>query len=152
MLIDQKKFEAKGFRICELINNNYITNDDINLLLSKSFEEIIKYSRSPIEKDRLLYKIYIQPYLLCQDKSEKIDINLIVKLMIKRYAMEIAEINYMYKEGTLSLDDYYKYIDSLLSAYFNTSEIGRVIYQNYGGNFELSELFQTDIQKVKNKH
>lgn len=152
MIIDQTKIKDKKNHIQELIQKDFITNDDIKSLLNKSFDEILKYSISRITKERLLYKIYLQPYLLCDDELSKINVNLIVELMIKRYTMEISEINYLYKEGSISLKDYYRYIDSLVYAYFNTSEIGKTIYENYGGNFELSDLFQENDPKIKDKH
>lgn len=151
MIINQAKIDFKKNRIQELIKNNCITEEDIELLLHKSFDDIINSYKGSNEKQRMLYKIYFQPYLLCKDGNDNIDLNLIVALMIKRYNMELNEISYMYNDGTISLNEYYRYIDNLVSLYFNTSEKGKLIYQNYGGNFELSNDFYNKM-KTKNKH
>jgi len=152
MIIKRRNLEAKKSRIQELIEKKYITNMDIKELIGKSYSEICNDYRSPIETKRYLYKIYVQPYHLCKDYSNKIDIDLIAQLMIKRYAMELSEVNYLYSDGALNLNEYYAYLDKLVTLYFKTSLVGELIYQNYGDNFELSDLFYNMNIKKKSKH
>lgn len=152
MIIKRRNLEAKKSRIQELIDKNYITNTDIKELIGKSYSEICNDYRSPIETKRHLYRIYVQPYLLCKDYPTKIDIDLIAQLMIKRYAMELSEANYLYNDGALNLNEYYEYMDKLVTLYFKTSLVGKFIYQKYGDNFELSDLFCDTNIKKKNKH
>jgi len=120
--------ETKKKRIYFMFVNDFINNNDIERLVSSSINDVI--SNRDTYKDSMLLSIYINPYLLCNDyliNLDNVDIDLISKLIIKRYNEEITEYNNLYSNGYISFIEYNNNIMILNNLYFNSTKIGNRI-------------------------
>lgn len=120
--------ETKKKRIYFMFVNDFINNNDIERLVSSSINDVI--SNRDTYKDSMLLSIYINPYLLCNDyliNLDNVDIDLISKLLIKRYNEEITEYNNLYNNGDISYIEYYNNVMMLNNLYFNSTKIGNRI-------------------------
>ena len=91
----------------------------------KENEELLKKIDS--YKDKVLLSIYINPYLLCNDYLVRIDgfnIDIISKLLIKRYNDEIYEYNTRLMNGDITYIEYCNNIMMLNKLYFTSTMMG----------------------------
>ena len=102
-----------------------ITFDDIDNLYNSNIDDLLKKIDS--HKDKLLLSIYINPYLLCNDYLVRIDgfnIDIISKLLIKRYNDEIYEYNTRLMNGDITYIEYCNNIMMLNKLYFTSTIMG----------------------------
>ena len=64
----QEQYENIKRRIFRLISREFIVDEDIKNLSSMNFDDIIELNRTGDFKSKVLYDIYFNPYLLCNDK------------------------------------------------------------------------------------
>ena len=117
--------DSKKNKIYFMLASGFIDNSDIEYLANSGINDVI--SNRDTYKDSILLSIYINPYLLCSDslfEITKIDIDLISRLLIKRYNDEITEYNNLYNNGDISYIEYYKNVMMLNNLYFNSTKIG----------------------------
>ena len=117
--------EPKRNKVYFMLVSGFINNNDIDYLVNSSINDVI--SNRDTYKDSILLSIYINPYLLCSDnlfELDTIDIDLISRLLIKRYNEEITEYNSLYNNGDISYIEYYNNIMILNNLYFNSTKIG----------------------------
>ena len=102
-----------------------ITFDDIDNLYNSNIDDLLKKIDS--HKDKLLLSIYINPYLLCNDYLVRIDgfnVDIISRLLIKRYNEEVYEYNVRLINGDLTYIEYCNNIMILNNLYFTSTMIG----------------------------
>ena len=102
-----------------------ITFDDIDNLYNSNIDDLLRKIDS--HKDKLLLSIYINPYLLCNDYLVRIDgfnVDIISRLLIKRYNEEVYEYNVRLINGDLTYIEYYNNIRMLNNLYFTSTMIG----------------------------
>ena len=102
-----------------------ITFDDIDNLYNSNIDDLFKKIDS--HKDKLLLSIYINPYLLCNDNLVRIDgfnVDIISRLLIKRYNEEVYEYNVRLINGDLTYMEYCNNIRMLNNLYFTSTMIG----------------------------
>lgn len=102
-----------------------ITFDDIDNLYNSNIDDLLKKIDS--HKDKLLLSIYINPYLLCNDYLVRIDgfnVDIISRLLIKRYNEEVYEYNVRLINGDLTYMEYCNNIRMLNNLYFTSTMIG----------------------------
>ena len=150
MILKKTDMDLKKARIKYLISNGFITEKNIQNITNKSYNEMALYENSLIEVNRQLFKIYVQPYLVCFDKPY-FDIDVIAKLMIKRYGMELKEAEYMLKEGYINIEEFNRHIESLTVLYFNTSQTGQKIHRYYCDEFSKDRLLFKEKTRNKTK-
>ena len=117
--------EPKRNKVYFMLVSGFINNNDIESLINSSINDLI--CNRDTYKDIILLSIYINPYLLCSDnlfELDTIDIDLISRLLIKRYNEEITEYNNLYNNGDISYIEYYNNIMILNNLYFNSTKIG----------------------------
>ena len=117
--------EPKRNKVYFMLVSGFINNNDIDYLVNSSINDVI--SNRDTYKDSILLSIYINPYLLCSDnlfELDTIDIDLISRLLIKRYNEEITEYNSLYNNGDISYIEYYNNVMILNNLYFNSTKIG----------------------------
>ena len=99
-----------------------ITFNDIDNLYNSNIDDLLKKIDS--YKDKVLLSIYINPYLLCNDYLVRIDgfnIDIISKLLIKRYNDEIYEYNTRLMNGDITYIEYCNNIMILNKLYFTSN-------------------------------
>ena len=102
-----------------------ITFDDIDNLYNSNIDDLLKKIDS--HKDKVLLSIYINPYLLCNDYLVRIDgfnVDIISRLLIKRYNEEVYEYNVRLINGDLTYMEYCNNIRMLNNLYFTSTMIG----------------------------
>ncbi len=102
-----------------------ITFDDIDNLYNSNIDDLLKKIDS--HKDKLLLSIYINPYLLCNDYLVRIDgfnVDIISRLLIKRYNEEVYEYNTRLINGDLTYIEYCNNIMILNNLYFTSTIMG----------------------------
>ena len=102
-----------------------ITFDDIDNLYNSNIDDLLKKIDS--HKDKLLLSIYINPYLLCNDYLVRIDgfnVDIISRLLIKRYNEEVYEYNVRLINGDLTYIEYCNNIMILNNLYFTSTIMG----------------------------
>ena len=102
-----------------------ITFDDIDNLYNSNIDDLLRKIDS--HKDKLLLSIYINPYLLCNDYLVRIDgfnVDIISRLLIKRYNEEVYEYNVRLINGDLTYMEYCNNIRMLNNLYFTSTMIG----------------------------
>ncbi len=102
-----------------------ITFNDIDNLYNSNIENLLNKQES--YKDKVLLSIYINPYLLCNDYLVRIDgfnIDIISKLLIKRYNDEIYEYNTRLMNGDITYIEYCNNIMMLNKLYFTSTMMG----------------------------
>lgn len=102
-----------------------ITFNDIDNLYNSNIDDLLKKIDS--YKDKVLLSIYINPYLLCNDYLVRIDgfnIDIISKLLIKRYNDEIYEYNTRLMNGDITYIEYCNNIMMLNKLYFTSTMMG----------------------------
>ena len=117
--------EPKRIKIYYMFVNEFLNNSDIDYLINSNINDVI--TNRTTYKDSILLSIYLNPYLLCSDyivDLDNVDIDLISKLIIKRYNEEMTEYNYLYNKGDISYIEYYKNTMMLNNLYFNSTKIG----------------------------
>ena len=117
--------EPKRIKIYYMFANEFLNNSDIDYLINSNINDVI--TNRTTYKDSILLSIYLNPYLLCSDyivDLDNVDIDLISKLIIKRYNEEMTEYNYLYNKGDISYIEYYKNTMMLNNLYFNSTKIG----------------------------
>ena len=105
-----------------------ITFDDIDNLYNSNIDDLLKKIDS--HKDKVLLSIYINPYLLCNDYLVRIDgfnVDIISRLLIKRYNEEVYEYNVRLINGDLTYMEYCNNIRMLNNLYFTSTMIGNRI-------------------------
>ena len=110
-----------------MIKDNYINKDDIKNISDFEFTEIENVDYINSFKNKVLLSIYINPYLLCNDKIIEefdIDIESLSNLLIKRYNEELLEYENRLKEGLITYPEYNNNITMLHNIYFKTSNVG----------------------------
>lgn len=110
-----------------MIKDNYINNNDIKNISDFEFTEIENVDYINSFKNKVLLSIYINPYLLCNDKIIEefdIDIESLSNLLIKRYNEELLEYENRLKEGLITYPEYNNNITMLHNIYFKTSNVG----------------------------
>ena len=110
-----------------MIKDNYINNNDIKNISDFEFTEIENVDYINSFKNKVLLSIYINPYLLCNDKIIEefdIDIESLSNLLIKRYNEELLEYENRLKEGFITYPEYNNNITMLHNIYFKTSNVG----------------------------
>ena len=110
-----------------MIKDNYINKDDIKNISDFEFTEIENVDYINSFKNKVLLSIYINPYLLCNDKIIEefdIDIESLSNLLIKRYNEELLEYENRLKEGFITYPEYNNNITMLHNIYFKTSNVG----------------------------
>ncbi len=135
--------ESKRNKVSFMLATGFINNSDIEYLTNSSINDVICNRDS--YKDLILLSIYVNPYLLCNDnlfEPDIIDIDLLSRLIIKRYNEEITEYNNLYNNGDISYIEYYNNVMMLNNLYFNSTKIGSRI------RFINSEEI---VEKVKSK-
>ena len=113
--------------IYSMIKDNYINNNDIKNISSFEFTEIENIDYINSFKNKVLLSIYINPYLLCNDKIIEefyIDIESLSNLLIKRYNEELFEYENRLKEGLITYQEYNNNILMLHYLYFMNTKIG----------------------------
>ena len=102
-----------------------ITFDDIDNLYNSNIDDLLRKIDS--HKDKLLLSIYINPYLLCNDYLVRIDgfnVDIISRLLIKRYNEEVYEYNVRLINGDLTYIEYCNNIMILNNLYFTSTIMG----------------------------
>ncbi len=110
-----------------MIKDNYINNNDIKNISDFEFTEIENVDYINSFKNKVLLSIYINPYLLCNDKIIEefdIDIESLSNLLIKRYNEELIEYENRLKEGLITYQEYNNNILMLHYLYFMNTKIG----------------------------
>lgn len=106
----------------------FITFDDINELTNYTIYDFSNMQKS--YKNRALLNIYINPYLLCNDHIIRIDgfdVDIISKLIIKRYNEEVYEYNNRLVNGNITYLEYCNNVMMLNNLYFTSTIIGNRI-------------------------
>ena len=114
-------------KLYNMIKDNYINKDDIKNISDFEFTEIENVDYINSFKNKVLLSIYINPYLLCNDKIIEefdIDIESLSNLLIKRYNEELLEYENRLKEGLITYPEYNNNITMLHNIYFKTSNVG----------------------------
>lgn len=114
-------------KLYSMIKDNYINKNDIKNISSFEFTEIENIDYINSLKNKVLLSIYINPYLLCNDKIIEefdIDIESLSNLLIKRYNEELLEYENRLKEGLITYQEYNNNITMLHNIYFKTSNVG----------------------------
>ena len=114
-------------KLYSMIKDNYINKNDIKNISSFEFTEIENVDYINSFKNKVLLSIYINPYLLCNDKIIEefdIDIESLSNLLIKRYNEELLEYENRLKEGLITYPEYNNNITMLHNIYFKTSNVG----------------------------
>ncbi len=116
-------------KLSNLFYMNVITPQDIIDLEKMSFTDVLNLRNSKIIKNRYLYSIYMNPYLLCMQSC--IDIDIIAKILLKRYKNEIFELDLKYEDGEINKEQLNIYKNNLYNLYFKTTFIGLKIEKIY---------------------
>lgn len=124
------QIEYAKSEIENLLKDSVIISKDIELLSDLTFEEVLGLSKSNNEKNRYLYLIYINPYLICIDKKY-IDSDIIAKLLINRFNSEMIEVNNRYQNGEINKIECNNIKTFYKNLYFKSSMIGKNIMRNY---------------------
>lgn len=114
-------------KLYKMILENYINCIDINNISNLKFTDIENLNFNNSFKNKVLLSIYINPYLLCNDKIIEefdIDIESLSNLLIKRYNEELLEYENRLKEGLITYPEYNNNITMLHNIYFKTSNVG----------------------------
>lgn len=131
--MSKTQLENIKYRILKMISSGIITNEDIKELNSMTWEDVSNAYNPNSFKSTVLFQIYCNPYLLCNDNIVKfkfdIDIDDIADLLIKRYNNELEEYTYRLKEGYINRDEYELMCDELYSLYFNSSFVSERLYR-----------------------
>ena len=110
-----------------MIKDNYINNNDINNISNLKFTDIENLDFNNSYKNKVLLSIYLNPYLLCDDKIVTecdIDIDSFSNLLIKRYNEELQEYENRLKDGLITYQEYNNNITILHNIYFKNSIVG----------------------------
>ena len=131
-----------------LFKKDIITAYDIELISNWKLNEI--ESLEVNFKNQVLNSIYNHPYLVCNDYmfidgTLYVDISLIAKLLIRRFNMEVNELEYQLNEGYISKEYYQFEINKLNNLYFDSSIIGRRIYNIYNQDIILESVCDKQI-------
>lgn len=124
------QIEYAKSEIENLLKDSVIISKDIELLSDLTFEEVLGLSKSNNEKNRYLYLIYINPYLICNDEKY-MDIDIIAKLLINRFNSEMIEVNNKYQNGEINKIECYNIKTFYKKLYFKSSMTGKDIMRNY---------------------
>ena len=114
-------------KLYKMILENYINCIDINNISNLKFTDIENLNFNNSFKNKVLLSIYINPYLLCNDKIIEefdIDIESLSNLLIKRYNEELFEYENRLKEGLITYQEYNNNILMLHYLYFMNTKIG----------------------------
>ena len=117
--------EEKKKNIYFMFVRELISFDDINEITSYTIYDFSNMKK--LYKNRVLLNIYINPYLLCNDNIVRIDgfnIDILSKLLIKRYNDEIYEYNNRLMNGDISYLEYCNSVMVLNNLYFTSTMIG----------------------------
>ena len=149
--MNKLELENARRKIYYLFKENIIEKEDIRLISQLSFDEIVKLE--PNNKNKILYSIYVYPFLLCNDYMFTngilfLQTEEIAYLLVRRYNMEIDELSYQFKEYDIKQDEYYCQVNRLKKMYFESSIIGRRIQQYYK-NIIKSEKIIKQYHKCK---
>lgn len=130
--MNDKQLNILRNQITQLIKNNIINVNDISKL---KFKKSFDFNNEDDFVSKVLYTIYLNPYILCNDNMLKeypiLSIDLIAPLLIKRYNEEIVELYQQYEEGTYSKEQLKTMIKELKYLYFDSSIISSRIYHIY---------------------
>ena len=133
-----------------LIKRKIISVEDINNLDFLSFNDMINSYHKKDFRSEILFTIYINPYLLCDDNTLKekpiLSMEDISPLLIKRYNEEIRELKNRYYEGDYNLDQMYFMANKVRKIYFDSSLIGRRIYNIYNDNIEIISKLDKNLK------
>ena len=114
-------------KLYKMILENYINCIDINNISNLKFTDIENLNFNNSYKNKVLLSIYLNPYLLCDDKIVTecdIDIDSFSNLLIKRYNEELQEYENRLKDGLITYQEYNNNITILHNIYFNNSIAG----------------------------
>lgn len=114
-------------KLYKMILENYINCIDINNISNLKFTDIENLDFNNSYKNKVLLSIYLNPYLLCDDKiitECDIDIDSFSNLLIKRYNEELQEYENRLKDGLITYQEYNNNITILHNIYFNNSIVG----------------------------
>ena len=117
--------EEKKKNIYFMFVRELISFDDINEITSYTIYDFSNMKK--LYKNRVLLNIYINPYLLCNDNIVRIDgfnMDILSKLLIKRYNDEIYEYNNRLMNGDISYLEYCNSVMVLNNLYFTSTMIG----------------------------
>ena len=136
MYISYQNIEGTKNKIFNMVKRDYISNEDLEFLCSRSFIDMEKYVRDNNIKCNILLQIYLNPYLLCcdrllEEKSDLLEIELISKLLIKRYNEELNEYSVKYQAGEINNFEFNNNVMFLKSLYFTSTTMGQMIYRKY---------------------
>lgn len=123
-------FDNKKQEIESLINKGIISENIIENITKMTFEQMEEYGNSNDEFNRILFDIYVNPYLLCSDKPI-LDIDIIGKLLVKRFNMEISELNFLINSFEIDEKKFNDNVDLLYFLYFESSTTGKKIKRYY---------------------
>lgn len=147
-----RDIQNKKIMIYDLLYHHVINKSDIEMISNLSFFEIEKLPNN--YKNKILFSIYCNPYLLCNDYMFMdngilfVDIHTIADILIKRYNMEYQELQHQLNEGYISSTQYQSASDKLFYLYFDSSIVGRRIYHLYNNDIA-SEYLKNNDKCVK---
>lgn len=148
-MINIKEINNNKKIIERYISNKLITEKDIKEMIPKTFYEMSEYQNSQSLINRYLFKIYFNPYLVCIDKPY-FDIDVIAKLLLKRYNDEISELRIRYDERDINDKQYQLSIDTLNMLYFDTSLMGQKIKKDYEDQIFVDKKTENKVLYKKN--
>ena len=146
------KYELNNIRIrvTNLLNYGVVSNEDIRSLSNQNIFEMSNNYNSEDFRSKVLFTIYINPYILCDDSLLNdrpiLSIEDISSLLIKRYNEEIRELKNHYYEGDLNLDQMYIKANQVRKLYFDSSLIGRRIYRIFSDDIEIINKLEKNLK------
>lgn len=143
-----KQIKTFKERVLELIEKEFINENDIKMLSDMTFDEVISLWESKTFRNKVLFTIYLNPYLLCNDemvKNKPLDINIISNILIKRYNEELDEYKDRLLNGEISNNEYLNNCNCLTKLYFTSTLMGIKIADNYNDRISNPK----NIEKIK---
>ena len=150
-------------KIFWMVKRDYISNEDLEFLYQKDFIDMQRYASENNFNHYMLFQIYLNPYLLCDDRllekrNNFLDVDVLSKLLIKRYNEELREYKVKYKDGEISEGELNNNTLYLKNLYFTSTNIGKMIYIKYSdqilkvdnGNIFLQDKGNILLKKKKN--
>ena len=147
-MYNDKRIKAVKERVLELIKKEFINEHDIKMLSNITFDEVISLWESDMFRKKVLFTIYLNPYLLCNDeivKYKPFDIDIISNILIKRYNEELDEYKNRLLNGEISNNEYLNNCNCLTKLYFTSTLMGIRIINNYNDRISNPK----NIEKIK---
>lgn len=151
-------------KIFSMVKKREISDTNLELLFHNTLGDMEQFVRkNNSENNKILLQIYLNPYLLCDDRllednNNFLNLELLSNLLVKRYNEELQEYETRYKDGETNKVELNNNILCLKNLYFTSTKIGKKIYNKYSdeilkldnGNIFLQNKGNILLKKKKN--